>query len=78
MMAQSPEYPDLPWMPPRSWTDANRTAVQLIVIHTKGDEAMEERVGQQVKPAFTQALGGMLAWPGLLRKVARQSPGFNT
>lgn len=33
-MAQSPEYPDLPWMPPRSWTDANRTAVQLIVIHT--------------------------------------------
>jgi hypothetical protein len=42
------------------------------------DEAMEERVGQQVKPAFTQALGGMLAWPGLLRKVARQSLGFNT
>lgn len=33
-MAQSPEYPDLPWMPPRSWTDANRTSVQLIVIHT--------------------------------------------
>ena len=33
-MAQSPEYPDLPWMPPRSWTDANRTAVQLVVIHT--------------------------------------------
>lgn len=33
-MAQSPEYPDLVWMPPRSWTDANRTAVQLVVIHT--------------------------------------------
>lgn len=33
-MAQSPEYPDLKWMPPRSWTDANRTAVQLVVIHT--------------------------------------------
>lgn len=33
-MAQSPEYPDLPWMPPKSWTDANRTAVQLVVIHT--------------------------------------------
>jgi hypothetical protein len=33
-MTQSPEYPDLPWMPPKSWTDANRTSVQLIVIHT--------------------------------------------
>lgn len=33
-MAQSPEYPDLPWVPPKSWTDANRTSVQLIVIHT--------------------------------------------
>ncbi len=33
-MAQSPEYPDLKWVPPRSWTNANRTAVQLIVIHT--------------------------------------------
>jgi N-acetyl-anhydromuramyl-L-alanine amidase AmpD len=33
-VAQSPEYPDLKWVPPRSWTDANRTKVQLIVIHT--------------------------------------------
>lgn len=33
-MAQSPEYPDLPWMPPKSWTNANRGSVQLIVIHT--------------------------------------------
>lgn len=33
-MAQSPEYPDLKWMPPRSWTNANRGSVQLIVIHT--------------------------------------------
>ena len=33
-MANSPEYPDLPWMPPASWTNANRTSVQLIVIHT--------------------------------------------
>lgn len=33
-MAQSPEYPDLPWMPPRSWTNANRARVRLIVIHT--------------------------------------------
>lgn len=33
-MAQSPEYPDLKWVPPKSWTNANRTYVQLIVIHT--------------------------------------------
>ncbi len=33
-MTQSPEYPDLRWMPPASWTDANRTSVQLIVVHT--------------------------------------------
>jgi hypothetical protein len=33
-MAQSPEYPDLQWIVPRSWTNANRTSVQLIVIHT--------------------------------------------
>lgn len=33
-MARSPEYPDLPWVEPRSWTNANRTAVQLVVIHT--------------------------------------------
>lgn len=32
-MVQSPEYPDLKWMPPKSWTDANRSSVQLIVIH---------------------------------------------
>lgn len=33
-MARSPEYPDLAWLAPKSWTDANRTAVQLVVIHT--------------------------------------------
>jgi len=33
-MAQSPEYPDLKWVQPRSWTNANRTSVQLVVIHT--------------------------------------------
>jgi hypothetical protein len=33
-MAQSPEYPDLKWVQPRSWTNDNRTSVQLIVIHT--------------------------------------------
>jgi N-acetylmuramoyl-L-alanine amidase len=38
-MTQSPEYPDLKWMPPASWTNANRTSVQLIVIHdTEGSE----------------------------------------
>jgi ribulose-5-phosphate 4-epimerase/fuculose-1-phosphate aldolase len=41
------------------------------------DGAMEQRVGGQVGPAFRKELGGALAWPGLLRKVARQSPGFN-
>jgi hypothetical protein len=33
-MASSPEYPDLTWVPPASWTNANRSSVQLIVIHT--------------------------------------------
>jgi hypothetical protein len=33
-VAQSPEYPDLKWMPPKSWTNANRDSVQLVVIHT--------------------------------------------
>ena len=42
------------------------------------DTATEQRVGKQVSPAFSQTFGGALAWPGLLRKVARQSPGFNT
>lgn len=38
-MAQSPEYPDLKWMPPKSWDNSNRTSVQLIVIHdTEGSE----------------------------------------
>jgi N-acetyl-anhydromuramyl-L-alanine amidase AmpD len=32
-MAQSPEYPDLKWVPPKSWTDANRSYVQCVVIH---------------------------------------------
>jgi ribulose-5-phosphate 4-epimerase/fuculose-1-phosphate aldolase len=42
------------------------------------DTAMEQRVGKQVSPAFSQMFGGALAWPGLLRKVLRQSPGFNS
>lgn len=41
------------------------------------DNGMEQRVRGQTAPAFMKELGGSLAWPGLLRKVARQSPGFN-
>lgn len=33
-MVQSSEYPDLKFVTPKSWTTANRTSVQLIVIHT--------------------------------------------
>lgn len=33
-MAQSEEYKDLRWLPPRSWRNANRDSVQLIVMHT--------------------------------------------
>lgn len=33
-MVFSKEYPDLKWVEPASWTNANRTSVQLIVIHT--------------------------------------------
>jgi hypothetical protein len=48
-MAQSPEYPDLRWMPPASWTNADRTSVQLIVIHTtegsEGPTSAEDGAG---------------------------------
>ncbi len=33
-MAKSPEYPDLPWVEPRSYTAVKRSNVQLVVIHT--------------------------------------------
>ncbi|HET9234786.1 MAG TPA: peptidoglycan recognition family protein [Candidatus Eisenbacteria bacterium] len=36
-MAQSPEYPSLRWMPPKSWTNASRrfpADIKWIVIHT--------------------------------------------
>jgi hypothetical protein len=32
-MAQSPEYPALKWVPPKSWTNANRTYIQFVTIH---------------------------------------------
>lgn len=38
-MTQSSEYQDLRWMPPKSWTNANRSSVQVVVIHaTDGSE----------------------------------------
>jgi N-acetyl-anhydromuramyl-L-alanine amidase AmpD len=33
-MAQSPEYPDLKWMPPKSWTAGRPADPRVIVIHT--------------------------------------------
>lgn len=45
-MTQSAEYPDLVWIPPKSWTNANRTDVQVIVIHatdnTEGTTSAED------------------------------------
>lgn len=38
---------------------------------------LQDTVLRQVSVAFKASFGGALAWPGLLRKVARQSPGFN-
>jgi N-acetyl-anhydromuramyl-L-alanine amidase AmpD len=42
LMAQSPEYSDLKWIPPKSWYNANRDSVQLIVIHTTEGSAHEQ------------------------------------
>lgn len=33
-MVQSPEYPDLKFVPPKSWTPALRKDIQIVVIHT--------------------------------------------
>src|ERR1700749_4752585 len=30
----STEYPDLAWVPPKAWRNANRTTVQVVIIHT--------------------------------------------
>jgi hypothetical protein len=41
-MAQSPEYPDLLWMPPKSWTAGRPADPRVIVIHTtEGHEHAE-------------------------------------
>jgi ribulose-5-phosphate 4-epimerase/fuculose-1-phosphate aldolase len=41
------------------------------------DQAMADRVGEQAAPAFHKDLGAALAWPGLLRKLDRQMPGYD-
>jgi len=39
--------------------------------------AMSARVQQQGGPAFAPGLGDNLAWPGLLRKLTRENPGYD-
>jgi N-acetyl-anhydromuramyl-L-alanine amidase AmpD len=38
----SAEYPDLKWVAPKSWTNANRAAVQCVVIHMTEGSARAE------------------------------------
>ena len=38
---------------------------------------MAAKVGMQGSPAFVPGLGDNLAWPGLLRKLNRENPGFD-
>ena len=38
---------------------------------------MAAKVGQQGSPAFIAGLGDNLAWPGLLRKLNRDNPGYD-
>lgn len=39
--------------------------------------AMAAKVMQQGAPAFVPGIGDNLAWPGLLRKLSRENPGFD-
>ena len=39
--------------------------------------AMSAKVLQQGAPAFVKGLGDNLAWPGLMRKLARDNPGYD-
>jgi ribulose-5-phosphate 4-epimerase/fuculose-1-phosphate aldolase len=39
--------------------------------------AMSAKVLQQGSPAFVAGLGDNLAWPGLIRKLNRENPGFD-
>lgn len=45
-------------------------------LHEETDE-MSRRVYQQGMPAFVPGLGDNLVWPGLMRKLARENPGFD-
>lgn len=38
---------------------------------------MAAKVIQQAMPAFVPGIGDRLAWPGLMRKLARENPGFD-
>ncbi|WP_081871661.1 class II aldolase/adducin family protein [Parvularcula oceani] len=40
-------------------------------------EDMANKVGQQGAPGFAKGFGDNLAWPGLMRKLARENPGFD-
>jgi len=40
-------------------------------------EEMAAKVLQQGSPAFVAGIGDNLAWPGLMRKLNRQNPGYN-
>lgn len=40
------------------------------------DEAMQSRVGEQAQMGFQAQFGETLIWPGLLRKLDRQLPGY--
>lgn len=40
------------------------------------DAAMQARVHAQASAAFQAGIGAALVWPGLLRKLDRQSPGY--
>jgi len=40
-------------------------------------EAMGDRVYSQGAPAFVPGMGDNLVWPGLMRKLARQNPGWD-
>ena len=38
---------------------------------------MEAKVGSQSAPGFVKGMGDNLAWPGLMRRLRRENPGFD-
>ncbi|MEM9225205.1 MAG: class II aldolase/adducin family protein, partial [Pseudomonadota bacterium] len=46
------------------------------VLH--GTEEVQDVVKGQANPEGMQLLANALAWPGLLRKLAREAPGYDT